>query len=232
MSQTNKDFIIQDYLDMLKKYKLWIAASVIAMAVIFGGLKYVTYHPTFTAQTSLLVTSNAEGEEGSKTSSDYNVSSNVLMTFSEVLNSQTLKAKVKEELESDNLGYISVSNNAGSVIRINVTHSDPTIAAITANATAKVFTDMVQNMMSDISLQVLDPAAIPQYTEDMGLSKVVIVGALVGFVLVVGIILVREMLDNTLKLPKDVEKEIQIPILGAIPDTAPEIKNYMKGNRG
>ena len=122
-------------------------------------------------------------------------------------------------------------DNAGSVIRINVTHSDPTIAAITANATAKVFTDMVQNMMSDIILQVLDPAAIPQYTEDMGLSKVVIVGALVGFVLVVGIILVREMLDNTLKLPKDV-KEIQIPILGAIPDTAPEIKNYMKGNRG
>ena len=191
----------------------------------------MTYNPQYTAQTSILITSDLEEEGNSKTSSDYNVNSNILMTFSEVINSQTLQSKVRDELQTDNLGYISVSNSSGSVIRISVVHTDPAMAALIANTTGQVFNDMVHEMMSDISLTTLDPAVIPQFTEGIGLVKFIVIGAAIGFVLVIAVILLIEMLDNTLKLPKDVEKEIQIPILGAIPDVEPELKHYMKGSK-
>lgn len=237
MLQTGKGLAVQEYIELLKKYRMWILISILGMAMVFGGVRYMTYKPMFTAQTSLLVTSNTiELEEGEikngTTSSDYNVSNNVLMTFSEVINSQTLQSEVKEELSIEDLGEITVSNNGGSVIRINVNHSDATLAALIANTTAKEFTKMIQSMMSDINLQVLDPAMMPQDMTGMGLLKVVMMGAVVGLVVVVGIILVREMLDTTLKLPKDIEREIEIPLLGAIPDVEPELKTYMKGNRG
>ena len=221
MSQSNKEFIIQDYLNLLKKYRLWIIISTVLMACALCAFKYMTYNPQYTAQTSILITSDLEEEGNSKTSSDYNVNSNILMTFSEVINSQTLQSKVRDELQTDNLGYISVSNSSGSVIRISVVHTDPAMAALIANTTGQVFNDMVHEMMSDISLTTLDSAVIPQFTEGIGLVKF----------LVIGVILLIEMLDNTLKLPKDVEKEIQIPILGAIPDVEPELKHYMKGSK-
>ena len=231
MSQSNKEFIIQDYLNLLKKYRLWIIISTVLMACALCAFKYMTYNPQYTAQTSILITSDLEEEGNSKTSSDYNVNSNILMTFSEVINSQTLQSKVRDELQTDNLGYISVSNLSGSVIRISVVHTDPAMAALIANTTGQVFNDMVHEMMSDISLTTLDPAVIPQFTEGIGLVKFIVIGAAIGFVLVIGVILLIEMLDNTLKLPKDVEKEIQIPILGAIPDVEPELKHYMKGSK-
>ena len=231
MSQSNKEFIIQDYLNLLKKYRLWIIISTVLMACALCAFKYMTYNPQYTAQTSILITSDLEEEGNSKTSSDYNVNSNILMTFSEVINSQTLQSKVRDELQTDNLGYISVSNLSGSVIRISVVHTDPAMAALIANTTGQVFNDMVHEMMSDISLTTLDPAVIPQFTEGIGLVKFIVIGAAIGFVLVIAVILLIEMLDNTLKLPKDVEKEIQIPILGAIPDVEPELKHYMKGSK-
>lgn len=231
MSQSNKEFIIQDYLNLLKKYRLWIIISTVLMACALCAFKYMTYNPQYTAQTSILITSDLEEEGNSKTSSDYNVNSNILMTFSEVINSQTLQSKVRDELQTDNLGYISVSNSSGSVIRISVVHTDPAMAALIANTTGQVFNDMVHEMMSDISLTTLDSAVIPQFTEGIGLVKFIVIGAAIGFVLVIGVILLIEMLDNTLKLPKDVEKEIQIPILGAIPDVEPELKHYMKGSK-
>ena len=231
MSQSNKEFIIQDYLNLLKKYRLWIIISTVLMACALCAFKYMTYNPQYTAQTSILITSDLEEEGNSKTSSDYNVNSNILMTFSEVINSQTLQSKVRDELQTDNLGYISVSNSSGSVIRISVVHTDPAMAALIANTTGQVFYDMVHEMMSDISLTTLDSAVIPQFTEGIGLVKFIVIGAAIGFVLVIGVILLIEMLDNTLKLPKDVEKEIQIPILGAIPDVEPELKHYMKGSK-
>lgn len=231
MSQSNKEFIIQDYLNLLKKYRLWIIISTVLMASTLCAFKYMTYNPQYTAQTSILITSDLEEEGNSKTSSDYNVNSNILMTFSEVINSQTLQSKVRDELQTDNLGYISVSNSSGSVIRISVVHTDPAMAALIANTTGQVFNDMVHEMMSDISLTTLDSAVIPQFTEGIGLVKFIVIGAAIGFVLVIGVILLIEMLDNTLKLPKDVEKEIQIPILGAIPDVEPELKHYMKGSK-
>ena len=128
MSQTGKELAVQEYIELLKKYRLWILMSIIGMAIAFGCVRYMTYKPMFTAQTSLLVTSNTiELEEGEikngTTSSDYNVSNNVLMTFSEVIDSQTLQNEVKEELSIEDLGEITVSNNGGSVIRINVNHS-------------------------------------------------------------------------------------------------------------
>ena len=231
MSQSNKEFIIQDYLNLLKKYRLWIIISTVLMACALCAFKYMTYNPQYTAQTSILITSDLEEEGNSKTSSDYNVNSNILMTFSEVINSQTLQSKVRDELQTDNLGYISVSNLSGSVIRISVVHTDPAMAALIANTTGQVFNDMVHEMMSDISLTTLDSAVIPQFTEGIGLVKFIVIGAAIGFVLVIAVILLIEMLDNTLKLPKDVEKEIQIPILGAIPDVEPELKHYMKGSK-
>ena len=231
MSQSNKEFIIQDYLNLLKKYRLWIIISTVLMACALCAFKYMTYNPQYTAQTSILITSDLEEEGNSKTSSDYNVNSNILMTFSEVINSQTLQSKVRDELQTDNLGYISVSNSSGSVIRISVVHTDPAMAALIANTTGQVFNDMVHEMMSDISLTTLDSAVIPQFTEGIGLVKFIVIGAAIGFVLVIGVILLSAMLDNTLKLPKDVEKEIQIPILGAIPDVEPELKHYMKGSK-
>lgn len=228
MQQSNHQFSIQEYLDVFKKYRVWIVLFTILMAGVLGILKYVTYQPEYTAQTSILVTSIPDGTS-SKTSTDYNVNNNVLMTFSEVIKSETLKSRVQEELQVTDLGNISVSSTAGSVIRINVNHSDAVMAAMIANTTGQVFKDMIQGMMSDISLSTLDQAGIPQYTAGMGLAKSIIIGAVIGLGLSIGVVLLLDLLDNTLKLPKDIQKEMDISILGVIPDVQPELKKHLKG---
>ena len=129
-----------------------------------------------------------------------------------------LRNEVANRLETENLGSVSVSSDDSSIIRIKVTHADPELGAEVANMTAIVFQEMIKEMMYDMDSSILDEA-VPSYApQSMNLSTKVMIGAILGGMVGVGICFLREYLDKTVKSPKEVELILEIPIMGVIPE--------------
>ena len=155
---------------------------------------------------------------GLSSSSDFYIREDLLSTFQGIINSVKLRNEVAHRLETKNLGGISVSSDDSSIIRIKVTHADPELGAEVANMTAIVFQEMIKEMMYDMDSSILDEAMPSYVPQSMNLSTKVMIGAILGGMVGVGICFLREYLDKTVKSPKEVELILKIPIMGVIPE--------------
>lgn len=223
MQIAEKGINLYEYLDLLKK-RWWI---IVCLSVLFAGLMgyrtYSSYVPVYQTSTTLLMHYKTVGSTSSR---DFSVGSNVISNFTAMLNSQSMRSQIAEELDGYSLGSISVSAGEGSLVRLTVTHSNPEAAAVVANVTADALIKMVKKMMVDINLSILDEARVPYITAGMNLNRSLFIGAMIGVVLGIGIILLLEVLDTTFKNPKEIETELGIPIMGVIPNTDIELAKY------
>lgn len=220
-----KEINLYDYLDLLKRRWWMILALTIIFGSLFGYRTYSSYVPVYETSTTILM--HYKNSESLTTSSrDFSVGINVISTFTGMLNSNSLRSQISEKIDSNNLGSISVSASEGSIMKLTVQHTDAQMAADIANVTSVMLLDMAKKMMSDISLSVLDEATVPYVTSGSGLNSSIIKGVMVGLVMSVGILILIELLDTTIKSPKEIEERLGMIIMGVIPDTEPELAKY------
>lgn len=211
------EMTLEDIFLMLKKRWLLIMSLVVIFAGVAGWYTSYTYFPMYTTTTTVLV-NRQDITLGLSSSSDFYIREDLLSTFQGIINSVKLRNEVAHRLETENLGGISVSSDDSSIIRIKVTHADPELGAEVANMTAIVFQEMIKEMMYDMDSSILDEA-MPSYApQSMNLSTKVMIGAILGGMVGVGICFLREYLDKTVKSPKEVELILEIPIMGVIPE--------------
>lgn len=202
--------------DTLKKRWLMIVSFIIvAMGLSFGYTVW-SYVPMYSTSTTIVV--NRQDVTSGMSSSDFYLREDLILTFQGIINSQNLRARVSDELDTTNLGSISVSADDSSIIRIRVTHSNPDMAAEIANTTAGVFREIIKEMMYDMESSVLDEAIVPMAPQGMNLKMNILVAGVLGGMIGVGLCFVIELLDRTFKQPKQLTQLINIPVIGVIPD--------------
>lgn len=76
----------------------------------------------------------------------------------------------------------------------------------------------LRRMMNTNNIRLVDVPNEPKEPVMPRVANNVLVGLLAGLLLGVGLALLREQLDNTLKTPDDVENRLQVPFLGLLPD--------------
>ena len=211
------EMTLEDIFLILKKRWLLIVSLVVIFAGVAGWYTSYTYFPMYTTTTTVLV-NRQDITLGLSSSSDFYIREDLLSTFQGIINSVKLRNEVAHRLETKNLGSVSVSSDDSSIIRIKVTHADPELGAEVANMTAIVFQEMIKEMMYDMDSSILDEAMPSYVPQSMNLSTKVMIGAILGGMVGVGICFLREYLDKTVKSPKEVELILEIPIMGVIPD--------------
>ncbi len=109
------------------------------------------------------------------------------------------------------------------LINLHVTDHDPAVAANLANAVAVQFDKVVQNTEQTdangkpvVKLTVIHPAGIPSSPVKPNKILNIGLGFVIGLLLGVGIVILRDVLDNTVKNPSDFE-ELGVPVLGMVP---------------
>ena len=114
------------------------------------------------------------------------------------------------------------SVNETELFRVTVTDPDPEQAERLANAIAYILPKRIGTIIDGTSARVADAAIIPTSPSSPSYPKNTIIGFLLGFVLSVGLIALREVFDTTIRLEDDVLQSCKYPILAAVPDmTAP-----------
>lgn len=211
------ELTLEDIFMMLKK-RWWLIVSFVVIGMAASGVYTVlTYTPVYSTYTTILV-NRYDSMNGMISSNDYSLNNDLISTFQGVINSNSSKEKIAEQLGFQNLGSISISSVANSIIKISVTHANGDMAVQVANTTAKVFQEMIKEMMYDLDSSILDEAQSSYISNGMNLSKKVMIGAILGGMISVGICFIREYLNKTFKSQKEVTRVLDVPVIGIIPD--------------
>ena len=104
------------------------------------------------------------------------------------------------------------------IFRVTVTSTDPQEAERLANAIAYILPKRIGTIIDGTSAKVVDAAIVPVSPSSPSYTKNTVIGFLMGFMLSVGVIALREIFDITIRSEEDVVQCCKHPILASVPD--------------
>lgn len=211
--------------------RIWI---MILMAVLGAGAAsaFVHFFPVvsdYQADSSIYIMNVVAEQNGKSISTEglfYNRS--LVQNYGELIKSRRVTDEVLRKLQNQGVVLTEKQLNKAVVMNVkpdsdimvvNATWSDPQIAAIISNAVSGAFVDTLNELTSSSSVGILDqarPPLIPQNTASAPIR--VLIGGLAGLLLGFGIIYIQELLDTTVRTIEEIENDLNIKVIGIIPE--------------
>ena len=217
------NFELKDYLLILKE-KLWV---IVLFTFIVGIISYVIIYyyieDIFYAETTLCVdTRLTKGNAISQM--ELMAGALLARDYQQLAKSRTVTETVREKLGIKGLTAESIANmvkvnavNDTRIIKISVQHTDRELTAAVANSISEVFIDKITEIMNIKNVNIIDNAVIPSKPAKPNREMYMIIAVILAFLMGTGIIFLAEYLDNTVRTSEDIEKNIDLPVIGTIP---------------
>lgn len=203
--------------------RFWIIALITILSVVTSGIvSFFVLTPEYQTYTTLMVGKPKDYNEEIKYQ-DILLNQKLVNTYGEIAKSKAVTREVIENLgldiSSSALGKkMSVSLVRDTeIIKIQVNDTNPEMAAKIANEIATVFMKHVSSIMKIENVQVIDKAEVPVNPYKPNKMLNIAIAGVLGVMISVFIIFFLEYLDNTLKTPNDVERYLDLPVIGMIP---------------
>lgn len=222
-----------DLLDLLGYYlsRLPLLIAAIVIGALISGLYTSLFIPDKYTATSKMYMVSASSDSVVNLS-DLNLGTSLSSDYVELMKSRPVIEDVIEKLELDytyeqlaGMINLSVVNNT-RIVRISVTSKSPKEAMEIANQMANTAKAQLPKVMDAPSPTIAENAILPKFRSSPSLRRNVMMGSLLALVLVLGVLTVLYLLDDTIKTSEDVEKEFGIMPLSVIPEG--EIKGLGK----
>ena len=210
---------------ILKHSLLILILAILAGAGAFGLSKYVI-SPKYEANTSMIVSSSKEqtDKQADVELSQINANRALVSTYSEIVKSRGIADKVSANLNLD-MDYEEFSKKVSiepvkdtQIISVKVVDTIAQRAADIANETSMIFKDSITQIMNVDNVQILDKATLPEEPSSPKVMRNTAIGAMLGFILGIGIALIMELSNTRVKTSEEVTEAFDIPVLGLIPD--------------
>jgi capsular polysaccharide biosynthesis protein len=214
---------LRELMETLKKRMRLIVFITVLAALISGVVSYFILTPIYQASTQLLVNQSKKDQQ----MYDFNqVQANLQLvnTYSVIIKSPTVLEKVIKDLKlnmtPDKLNQkITVETEQNSqVLNVSVQDPNPHKAVLIANKIAEVFKQEIVKIMNVDNVSILSKADLGKDMKPvkpkplLNIAIAVVVGLMAG----VGLAFLLEYLDNTIKSEQDIEKLLELPVLGMI----------------
>lgn len=213
-------FDLVKLLNILKKnIKLLVILPAICL-VVSAPLTFFVMPDKYTASTQILVNMK-------KSSSDLafqNVQSSLqsVNTYTEIIKSPRILDKVAREFDGEYTttelnSFLKVTNQTNSqIITVSVTTGNKSESEKIVNRISKVFAHDMPKIMSVDNVTILSSAHDNAVKVSPIISVNLVISIIVGIVLAILIIFLKELLDKRIKTEEDVEAQLGLPILGSI----------------
>ena len=86
-----------------------------------------------------------------------------------------------------------------------------------ANAVREAASEHIMNVMDIQAVNVVETANLPTHASGPNTTRNILLGGMLGAVVVAGILVVRYLLDDTIKTTEDVERYLELSVLAVIP---------------
>ncbi|HEV0741022.1 TPA: capsular biosynthesis protein CpsC [Streptococcus pneumoniae] len=222
--QNTMEIDVFQLLNTLWKRKLIIALVAIVTGAIAFSYSSFIIKPEYTSTTRIYVVNRNQGDKSGLTNQDLQAGSYLVKDYREIILSQDVLEKVVTDLQLDmptkNLASkIRVTVPVDTrIVSISVKDKQPEEASRIANSLRKIAAKKIISVtrVSDVTtLEEARPATSPS---SPNIRRNTLIGFLGGLGVVVMVVLLVELLDVRVKRPEDIEDDMQIPLLGVIPN--------------
>ena len=227
----NQDNTKSDEIDVLALlHKLWTKKLLILFtAFYFAAFSFLgTYffiQPTYTSTTRIYVVNQATDNNNNLFAQDLQAATYLANDYKEIITSNDVLSEVIKD-EKLNLSEAELSKMVSvniptdtRLISISVNAKTGQDAQTLANKVREVASEKIKNVTKVEDVTTLEEAKLPESPSSPNIKLNVLLGAVLGgFLAVIGV-LVREILDDRVRRPEDVEDVLGMTLLGIIPDT-------------
>ena len=208
---------------LLWSHALQIAAAGIAAAVICLLVCTFVLTPRYQASVNLIVNSRQDGN-ASITSDNINSARNLIDTYAVIIKSNLVLNDVIQRMGLD-MTYSQLADsitvgsvNSTQIMAITVTNENPGLAGKIAQTIAEVAPDVIVEKVEAGSCKAVSDVEIdttPVYPQT---KKTMLLCALAGMVAACALLVVSHLLHNYIVDDEDVQKKLDLPVLGFIPE--------------
>lgn len=211
---------------------LWRRAWAVILAMLIGGAAMFSYAsflitPLYQAKALMYVNNSSLSVGNTKLSisqAELSAAQSLVDTYIVILNSRTTLNDVIKEAEVP-YTYEQLSSmisaqavNSTEVFEVVVTDANPQEAEKIANAIADVLPNKIAAIVEGSSARIVDYAVVPSQKSSPNITKLTAMGLLAGFVLSAAVIIVLELMDETIHDEDYLAQNFDLPVLAAIPD--------------
>lgn len=210
---------LSKFLGAIKKnWKLLVLLPIIFMLISLLVTVFLM-KPKYEANTQVLVNQKEKNNEYMAQEVQSNLQ--LVNTYAEILKSPRIiddVAKKDSKYSSSQIkSMLDITSQSDSqILTINVKNGSKADAENVANEIAQVFKKDMPKIMSIDNVSVLSKADGTATKVSPNLIQNLAIGLILGFILGVVIIVIKELFDKRIKTEEDVERELDIPVLGSI----------------
>jgi len=208
---------IRQFVKIIKKYKWTIIALTMFTTLTSGLFSFYLTTPSYKTDISIIV-----GKTGLAESTNFNGNDDLIITYIEIANFNTVASKASENLNGkvppEKISkFINISSKEKTpIITITSVGDSPQQAVDLVNGFSKAFIEEAINIYPNISIDVLDKAHTPLDPVKDNTKTAIIVGFLAGFLASIGIVLLINYTDSKFKTEKEIEIYLKLPVIGNI----------------
>ncbi len=213
--------------ELIQKLMNWLWVIILATAVsgiivMLVSMFYVT--PKYESSTAVYVMNNSRDSGGSSLDySDMQIASFIVKDYEQLIKSrevlETTISDLNLDMETEDLSrdVTVTASNDSRILTITVTNTDPNEAQVIADKIREISAEQIVDIMGIEAVNTVDPADFPTEPSSPNIKKNTVLGALLGFVLTCAIIIIISLFNDHINTAEDVEKYLNLSVLGTIP---------------
>lgn len=232
-----KSISFQELFVLLKRYlALIIAAGLIGGIVTYCICSFFVA-PVYEANAKMIVNSRQE-QTGSVTNDQITSAQKLVDTYAIIIRSQPVLEPVIEKLNLNidvevlAKAVAVTSVNDTQVMQIAVQSKDPNQALQIVEQIVNTCPPIIIEAVEAGSVKTIEPARLRKDPVAPNTNLFTVVAAFLCMVAVVMIVILRFLLDNTYKSETDLRNDLELPVLGVIPDYEYCLKQKAEGKEG
>ena len=206
---------------LVKNAGVIILCLILGAALAFGATKLLVT-PKYEASAMIYILSKSDGTTGVSSYSDVQIGQQLTQDFETLATTRTVVENVISELQLDTtyeqlVGTIKISDPSNTILKITVENEDPVLAKDIANAMSDATAAHIAEVMVTDKPTTVDVAVTPDSPSSPNTAKNIVIGGILGALLAAAVVVIRMLMDDTIKNKDDVEKYLGLTTLASIP---------------
>lgn len=218
---------LQEIAYALKKRWKLIALITIGVTLISAILSFFVIKPQYEASTKLFIGKQESQDNNAYNNNDVMMYQQLMKTYAELAKTSDLvtKAVSNAGLNYDSkeikgiLENLTVTPSADTqILDLKYKGRNPKEVLEVTEAINNEFIAESKKLIPNGNIQIIQAPQLPEHPVSPNKKLNIIIAFVLGLMVGVGVVLLLEYLDNTFKSREELEKTLDLPIIGAIPD--------------
>ncbi|MDU7241728.1 Wzz/FepE/Etk N-terminal domain-containing protein [Clostridium sp.] len=213
---------LDELFEALKKRWLMIVSITLIATIISAALSFFVIKPQYEASTKVFIGKDENDTQGYN-QNDVVMYQKLMKTYSETIKTRDLVSRALDktsfDLESENvLKNLTVASVTDTqILQIKYISNNPEEAVDVIKEISNEFIKISKELVTNGNIKIIEEVKFPENPVSPNKKMNIAIAFLLGLIVSVGLAFLLEFLDNTFKTKEQLERELDIPVIGIIP---------------